>query len=140
MDFSHLKQLDVKDKTTKYTIYQVHGEPSLILKPANEANKTYFNAILKRSRRNVKAIQAGHVNQVMISEAREKDRALFPRCVVVGWENVQDAEGQDVPFSREACADFLQALPDWLFDEIRNFAGNSANFAEDVQVDDPGNS
>jgi hypothetical protein len=138
-NFSYLKKLEVKDKTTKYTIFQIQGEPSLILKPANESNKTYFNAILKRSRSNMRAIQAGHVNQVMIAEAREKDRDLFPQCIVMGWENVKDAEGKNVPFNREACTEFLQALPDWLFDEIRNFASNSANFADDIQINDPGN-
>lgn len=137
MDFSHLQKLDVTNKTARYTIYQVSGEPVLILKPANEANKPYFNAVLKRSRRNVRAIQSGHVNQGMIAETRDKDRELFPKFVVVGWENVLDANGEKVPFSREVCEEFFRALPDWLFDEIRNFAGTSSNFAEDaVNVED----
>jgi hypothetical protein len=132
MDFSHLQKLDVADKTARFTVYQIQGEPVLILKPANEANKPYFNAVLKRSRRNVRAIQAGHVNQVMIAETREKDRELFSKFVIVGWENVQDVNGEQVPFSSAACEEFLRALPNWLFDEIRNFAGMSLNFTEDA--------
>lgn len=134
-DFGHLKKLDVKDKTARYSIFQIEGEPALILKPANEANKPYFNAVLKRSRRNVKAIQAGAVNQAMISENRAQDRELFPRFVVVGWEGVTDSKGKEVEFSRDNCSDFLRALPDWIFDEVRNYASNSANFADDFPVD-----
>ena len=41
-----------------------------------------------------------------------------------------------VEFSLEECKQFLGALPNWLFDEMRLFAGNPSNFAEmiDVQV------
>lgn len=132
MDFTHLKNLDVKNKTAEYPIFQIAGEPTLIMKPATEANKPYFNAVLKRSRRNLRAMRAGAVNQAMIAENREQDRELFPRHVVDGWRNVTDAKGKEVEFNRENCRDFLDALPDWIFDEIRNFAGDSANFAGDV--------
>jgi hypothetical protein len=131
MDFSHLQKLDIKDKTARYSFYQIRDEPTLILRPANEANKQYFNAVLSKSRKNVRAIQAGHVNQSMIAESRNKDRELYPSFVVVGWENVVDSQGEEVPFSSEACRDFLNALPDWLFDELRTFAAKSSNFAED---------
>lgn len=132
MDFSHLKNLDVKDKTARYTIHQIAGAPVLIMNPATEANKPYFNAVLKKSRRNVRALKAGAISQVMIAENREQDRELFPRCVVTGWEGVTDAKGKTVEFSRENCEAFLRALPDWIFDEVRNFAGDSINFTEDM--------
>ena len=132
MDFSHLKQLDVKNKTASCPLYQLAGEPVLTVKAATEANKPYFNAVLRRSRRNIKAVQAGAINPAMIAENREEDRELFPAHVITGWTGVLDARGEEVPFSREACAEFLQALPDWIFDEMRNFAGNAANFTDTV--------
>jgi len=131
-DFSHLKNLDVKDKTARYTIHQIAGTPVLIIKPATEANKPYFNAVLKKSRRNVRALKAGAINQVMIAENREQDRDLFPKFVVTGWEDLSDAKGKPVEFNRENCEAFLRALPDWIFDEVRDFAGNSVNFTEDM--------
>jgi hypothetical protein len=131
-DFSHLKNLDVKDKTARCPIHQIAGAPVLIMKPATEANKPYFNAVLKKSRRNVRALKAGAINQVMIAENREQDRELFPRFVVTGWENVSDAEGNAVEFNRDNCEAYLRALPDWIFDEVRNFAGDSVNFAGDM--------
>lgn len=131
-NFSHLRALEVRDKTARCTIYQIKGEPVLVVRPATEANKPYFNAVLKRTRKNVRAVQAGAISQAMIAENRSEDRELFPKHVVVGWEGVSDSHGAAVPFSEEACAEFLEALPDWLFDEVRNFAGNSANFTDGV--------
>lgn len=131
-DFSHLKNLDVKDKSAQYTIHQIAGTPVLTIKPATEANKPYFNAVLKKSRRNVRALKAGAINQVMIAENREQDRDLFPKFVVTGWIGLTDAKGKEVEFNRENCEAFLRALPDWIFDEVRDFAGNSVNFADDM--------
>lgn len=132
MDFTHLKNLDVKDKTSDFPIYQIAGEPELILKPATEANKPYFNAVLKRTRRGMRALKAGAISQKMVADNREEDRELYPQHVIVGWRRVTDAQGENVPFSPESCRDFLEALPDWIFDEIRNFAGDSSNFTGEM--------
>lgn len=128
MSFDYLKALEVKSQTARFTIYQIVDEPVLIMKPATEANKPYFNAVLKRSRRNIRAVQSGSLSTALIAENRAEDRDLFPKFVVVDWDKVKDSAGEIVPFSQENCADFLEALPDWIFDEIRNFAGNSVNF------------
>lgn len=130
-DFSHLKQLEVNDKTAEYPIYQISGEPTLILKPATEANKPYFNSVLRRSKRNLRAIKTG-INQKMIKENREEDRELYPKHIITDWKDVPDSKGKKVPFSVENCTDFIQALPDWIFDDIRAFAGESSNFFGEV--------
>lgn len=132
MDFNYLKKLDIKSKTAQYSIYQIEDEPVLTLRPATEANKPYFNAVLKRSRRNIRAVQSGAINNKILSENRDEDRELFPRYVITSWKGIKDSQGKDVEFSIESCRSFLEALPDWVFDEIRSFAGNSANFAGEV--------
>jgi hypothetical protein len=133
--FGHLKALDVQDKTAEYTIYQIAGEPTLILKSATEENKGYFNAILRRSRRNMQAFKAGAVNKKILDENRREDKELYPKYVIQGWRNVKDSEGNAVEFSKDECADFLDALPNWIFDEIRAFAGESSNFSGELSID-----
>ncbi len=60
-DFSHLSRLHVEaTDTVDYTFYQIEGEPTLQVAPATEANKPYFNAILRRGRKNVRALNAGN--------------------------------------------------------------------------------
>ncbi len=139
-DFSHLKALDVsKDKTVEYTLHAitVNGlTPTLILAPATEANGPYFNAVLKRAGKLSRLSRSGVVSASMLDENRDEDRELFPLHVAKGWRDVVDAKAKPVEFSADECEQFLGALPDWLFDEMRLFAGNPSNFADmiDVQV------
>lgn len=128
--FGHLKKLEVKGREVRYTIYQVEGEPTLIMKPATEANKPYFNAVLRRSKKNMRAINAGSVNSGIIAENREEDRNLFPKHVITGWEDVTDSSGEPVPYTEEDCRDYLEALPDWVFDDVRAFASNPAQISQ----------
>lgn len=135
-DFSHLSALEVaRDKTARLTLHQitVNGvSPTLILRPAAEVNKPYYNALLKRAGR---TIRSGVISVGVIEENREEDRELFPEYVMTGWDNMVDGEtGKDVKFSRDEAVDFLKALPDWLFDEVRNFASNTANYADVVDL------
>lgn len=126
--FKKLKALEVSGNTAKLTLYQIEGEPVLILKPATEANKPYFNAILKKSAGRLRTITSGGINSSVIQENRASDRELFPLHVAVGWERVTDDNGAEVTFSSSACAEYFEALPDWIFDEVRTFASNPSNF------------
>ena len=130
-DFSYLKKLEVTGKTADYTIYQISGEPTLIMKPATEANKPFFNSVLRRSNRNLRAVKGG-INSKMIKENREEDRELYPKHIISGWKDVIDSKGKTVEFSEKDCADFIIAIPDWIFDDIRAFAGESSNFFGEV--------
>ncbi len=140
-DFSHLGQLEVStDKTAKFVLHQitVNGlTPTLIVAPATEANKSYFNALLKRASKSARAIRAGTVNAGMLDESREEDRALYSKHVIKGWEDMVDGKtGKVTDFSVTECEAFLAQLPNWLFDEIRQFCGNPASFTElmDIEV------
>jgi len=139
VDFSHLEQLDVtKDRTAEFTLHsiEVNGvSPTIIVAPATEANKAYFNALLKRAGRSARQVAAGKINAGMIQENREEDRALYPAHIIQGWKDMLDADGSEVEFSRENCADFLNALPGWLFDDLRNFCGKPENFVSGPNVD-----
>lgn len=137
MDFSHLKKHEVVDKTMEYPLFQIAGDPipTLILKPATEANKPYFNAVLKRSKKNLRALQMGSITSKIMDEGRDEDRELYPKFVVSDWKNVVDAKGNDVPFSTDSCGEFLRCLPDWIFDDIRKFAGQPTNFTSVEHID-----
>jgi hypothetical protein len=133
VDFGHLRQHDVRaDSTADYALVQIStGEktPTLVLRPATEVNRPYFNALLKRTSKRARLLSAGNLNSSMLEENRAEDRALYPQYVVTGWRDVVDAGGEEVKFSKEAAADFVQALPDWVFDDVAAFARNPQNFA-----------
>jgi hypothetical protein len=130
--FSNLRKLEVKAETTaEFTFYQIEGEPILIVAPATEANKPYFNKLLKSSRKNQRRLQSGNFTSAVIAENRDNDRALYPQFIVRGWKKVVDDSGKQTPFSQENVKAFLGELPDWLFDDLRNFAGDPQSFTEE---------
>ncbi len=136
-NFSQLKELEVSDKTVDYHIYQIEGEAVLKLLPASETTKPYFNALFKKSRSRVKAIQSSKMNVGMVKDNRDEDRGLYSKHIVKGWAGIVDADGKVVPFTEENVFDFLTALPDWIFEDIRNFAADIQNFIdEEINTED----
>lgn len=138
-NFDHLKTLEVGGKTTaKYPMHNitVNGmSPTLILSPATDANKPYFNTLLKRASKAVTAIRAGVMTAEMIEDNREEDRELYPEYIVKNWINMLDGEtGKDVPFSAKEAKAFFKHLPNWLLDDLRVFCSNPSNFAEIMDI------
>lgn len=135
-NFEHLSKLQLSENTTvDFPLNGLKGSPSLKLAPATADNKPFFNEVLRlaRARKNSKTKSLSYE---LIQEGRDKDKALFAKYVVKGWEGVRDSEGNDVPFSTANAQAFLEALPDWIFDEVRAFAGVPENFVEDTIDED----
>lgn len=133
MSFSHLSKLEIKDGVW-FTLSAIKGEPQFLCSPAGEKNKPYFNAVLRESRKHARALAKGNMTSEMLEENRARDRVLFPLHVVKDWKRVVDDRGEEVPFSKEACAEFLKALPDWLFDELRDMTQSTQNYVESGDV------
>jgi len=129
--FGHLKQLNCK-QSTEYIIYQLDGQPVLVLAPATESNRGYFNALLRKSRKNMRVVQSGKVSASVIKQNRDEDRILYADHIITGWKKMLDSNGKEIPFTKEDCKEFIEEIPDWLFDEIRAFASNVQNFIEDA--------
>ena len=143
MSFDHLKSLDVSNRTARCMLsFQTKapepGEdlayPVLIVKSATEANRVFANEQLRMTKKTAPAVRAGAINMQMIAETRDNDRTLYAKHIVVGWEGIYDSNGEEVPFSNSECEIFLRALPDWAFDEIRNFCTNPQNWVEQMAV------
>lgn len=138
-DFGYLSKIEVRDQTAEYIIseIEVNGKsPTLVLSPTTQANQAYFNAVLKSSTKKARRTAGQGLDATILNEGRDEDRVLFAKHVVRGWSNVVDAKtGQPVPFSAAECEKFLHALPDWKFDDIRNFCGNARNFLDQTSIE-----
>ena len=134
--FKHLSKYEVQaDRLIEYVIDDIEGEPVLILSPATSENKPYYNKVLKKTAKNpLKAMK--RMNVGMVRENRDQDRVLFAKHVVKGWKRVVDSDGNEVEFNQENCYDYLRHLPDWIFDQVRNFAASPDNFIDDETVAD----
>lgn len=135
-NFEHLSKLDIsEDVTVDYPLNNLKGTPTLKLAPATADNKPFFNEVLRLSRVN-KTPKAKSVSYDLVQSGRDRDRELFAKHVIKGWAGVIDSDGKEVPFSLSNVQSFLTALPDWIFDEIRDFSGVPENFIEDSPEED----
>lgn len=130
VDFSNLKTLDITGKTAEYVLYELDEDPKpvLVVKPIGADNKPYFNEILRRFGGDTRRLKALSSDAEAVEKMRASTRELFPKHVIAGWRGVKDHAGVDVPFSEEAAAAFMGALPGDMVDDIRAFADDPANF------------
>lgn len=136
-DFSHLRKLSVdKAKTIEYEIVELEGNPVLYGVFAGETNRGYYNELIKRSTRNARRFRAKKLSTKELKQHRDEDRELFPVHVLTGWSGVTDARGQPVEFSQSNCESFLDALPDWIFDDVRGFFSNPQSFVDEEMIED----
>lgn len=118
-------------ETAEFPFFEYEGDPTLVVKFAGESNKVYFNQVLKKMEewnRRKRKLDAKY-----LSDMRDLDRELFPQYVVVGWKNVTDPSGKEIPFTQENCADYLKnVLDDDQFESLRSYAKDASNFREFV--------
>lgn len=129
-DFSHLDAMEVDaTQTREYTLHALVGTPVLTLKPATEANVPFTNAKLRRATRLNRISQNGRlVTASILDMTRDEDRHLFAQHVITGWRGVKDKSGNDVPFTKQNCEEYLKHLPKHIFDDVRAYAGDHYNF------------
>lgn len=137
MSFTKLKKYELADQPVPYTLYQLAGEPKLMLRPATERNKEYHNALLKRNAKLAARFrQRVKITREMLKENREHDKVLYAAHVIVGWEGIEEDDGTQPSFTPDLCRAFLKNLPAWIFDDLRLFAVDPTNFLQDDEPDE----
>ena len=128
-NFDHLQ---VDSQTLWVDMPELGPKARVRVKPASETNKSYFNAMLKRS--GLRARRIARTDRVTAEDSeqnRSEDRELFPKHVIVNWEGVLDANRAEVPFTADTARELCAKLPGWLFDRIRNAAATPERFVDD---------
>lgn len=88
------------------------GNPKIAKKQAEYISKKSKNKILDKD------------------DSLEYMKELYAECVIVGWKNVKDREGKDIPYNKENALKLINDLPHF-FDEVIAYAGNYANFRDE---------
>lgn len=124
-------------KTARYTFPVSPSIGALIVRYAGQSNKAYTDHLAKLTAKTgaARRIARGQVTADLLRENLNMDRRLFPRHVIQSWEGVTDASGAPVEFSLPNCEAFLQALPDWLMQDLSQFCGNPVNFTDDEEIE-----
>lgn len=127
LQYGHVKKADGKPDLKRPI--------NIRISRAGGANTAYLRraeAVLKPYRRQ---IQSDTMDRSLIDDIT---RQLFAETVVKGWENVQDENGNDIPFTVENCVDLFTKLPD-LFADVQEQAQRSALFRANITEIDSGN-
>lgn len=135
-DFSHLAKQDQKDESKPFLIYEIGDEPTIHFRPATKANTEYWNEVLRRTdsgeaqkqirkARKIKGRDEKYEREVKADNAHN-----FGHFCATGWEGVNDAKGNPVEFSAEACEAYLIALPDFVMDRLIPWITNPLNFVD----------
>ncbi len=130
-DFSYLEKFDVNEKARdKFVFHEIPGKDdkfaTLIVAPAGEPNKPYFSTLTRYAMKHRRSMQN---NANILEETRNLDRKLYSEFVIKDWENIVDVKDQPVEFSKKRCAEFLDALPNPLFDRLREHCAELDNFS-----------
>lgn len=150
-DYSHLSALAITSETTReYTFDLIPGEPSIILAPAHDSNEAFQNERLRYQIDEAERLQAAPRGKKApkltvdtlkkgIEDDRERDRYLIAHACARSWGTPpKDKDGKEPEFSAEECYAFLKAMPDFMLDPFRNFAGNLYNFVDRPEVSSGG--
>lgn len=102
---------------------------------AGGQNLAYQKQMEKATRPHKKALQTGTLDNAV---AEKLFREVYADSVIVGWENITDADGKPLVFSRENVVKVMEDLPD-LFADIREAAANMSIFRDEERKADLGN-
>jgi len=135
-DFSNLDKLAVAEKTARYEVDRVEGvdpkKPVVIIgRPATQDNKPFFNAYMKEMGSRSRTMRKGRLTPELMSAQRRVLKRLFPKFVFVGWENMPDVAGSEVPFSVENGEQFCAKIPEYMFDDMRDFFESEDSFLDE---------
>lgn len=113
------------------------GKPiSIRIARAGGANSHYTKLIEARVKPYRRQIQNETIERTMVEKLL---REVYAEAVVLGWENVTDAQGNDLPFTVQNCVKLFEDLPD-LFQDIQDQSHRAALFREDILEQDAKNS
>jgi hypothetical protein len=120
----------VPGKTVPYKFTQFIGEPVVHVEHLGETNKTYLNEEIARANSSAALASSGggkRVSKQLIKEQRDKRRKIYAKHAVRKLEaktKTGEAAGQDL------IPDFVNSLPDEVFDVAWNFVRDPENFRE----------
>ena len=139
MSFKNLNKMDVSEQNrAEWSSPYLNGGVSVLhVAPAGQHNEPYFAALLKKTRKNRRQLESQMFTPAFIKKNRNNDRELYAAHVIKGWDGIINDDGDEVPFSVEACGEFLAELPPWIFDAARDYCTTPENFIDEpVEVEE----
>ncbi len=118
--------------------HAVNKKISVKLARAGGSNLAFTKAMEEKTRDHRKRGGAFEGNKVDVEIATDLMKQAFAETIILDWKGFTKKDGKPLTYSAKVAYDLMVALPD-LFNELRDAAGEAANYRiEDIQ-DDVGN-
>ena len=137
--FDHLAEgLTVDgEKTAVYIFHEFPGEPKFECKPAIEANTAFSAATLKLANVRSKRSRKRAITAKDIAQTRQDSAKVIIAHCLVGWKDLKDEKGNDVPYSKERAVEFFNLITNpkkvspRIFQEFLDWIGDEENFIDE---------
>ena len=107
-----------------------HGNPQRFkVSRIGKSNPEFRKCLEKVIRPHRRAIEA---NLLPLEQQESLYAKVFVKVVLLGWENILDREGKEIPFSEDNATALLKDLPD-LYDDLQAQAAEIGNFQEEEE-------
>lgn len=105
--------------------------PTFIVSRQSKTNQRYAKSLMRETKPYQRLMQLGSMD----NDTSDKIlRTVFCNSVLIGWENVLDAENQTIAFSVENALKLFELLPD-LYDDLQRQSNNASLFLESSESD-----
>ena len=137
MSIWDLYETDLSKETEGFW-HKVNKKISVKLARAGGANLAFTKAMEEKTREHRKRGGAFEGDKVDVELATDIMKQAFSETIILDWKGFTNKAGKNVAFNPKVAYETMVALPD-LFNELRDAAGEAANYRiEDIQ-DDVGN-
>lgn len=125
-------------KETEGFWHKVNKKISIKLARAGGANMAFTKAMEEKTREHRKRGGAFEGDKVDVELGIDLMKQSFAETIILDWKGLTNKAGKTVAFSAKAAYEMMVALPD-LFNELRDVAGEAANYRIEDIKDDVGN-
>jgi hypothetical protein len=127
------KTFTADSQLEKQGIWLDFGGPRFRVLRSGPTNKKFLQVLSEKQRPVAAQIRAGVLSE---DHSRRILAEVYADSIITDWEDVKDADGVILDFSRENVIKVLCDLPD-LFTIIQDFSSNIANFRH-VAIEEEG--
>lgn len=120
------KRAEIEGKRIVFGTNDDGTEIAFILRRMSRSNPEYTKALNKATQPIQREIELETLDNAR-ADAIFLD--VFVDTILIGWENVRDADGNELAFNRENARKLLTDLPD-LYDSLQDTAKKATHFRE----------
>lgn len=133
--FATNKEAEVEGVEVQYGANADGSIPSFRISRMSKVNKKYTKALERATRPHRRAIELETMNNDL---AERLFMGVFVDTVLLGWNNVQDRDGNNIAFNRENALKLFEDLPE-LYDDLQEKAKKASLFREESLEGEAGN-